>query len=157
MNFLDLVPKWLLLAALVGAGAFAGWQTYELSEARQSIVNAKDEVAVLKGAISESDRQAALQSAAYQTKVIEAQNDGKKREIALRSVADSARTESDGLRNDVANLRGQLDGATKDAAVERATAIGTVLSQCAARHQVLAERCDRHVNDLRTLTDAWPR
>lgn len=157
MMFLDLVPRELLLAALVAAGAAAVVQTVRLASAQGETATAKEEASGLRVAIANANTEAANRAAALQSQVVKAQNESIKREAALRAAADSARSESVGLRDDAQALRDQLASVTRDAAVDRAAAIANVLSQCAAKHQVLAERCDRHVNDLRTLIEAWPR
>ena len=140
-----------LSAVAIGAGlTTAAVQTVRLSAARE-------ELAALRLEVAEANTRAANQAAELQAAVTKAQNEAKQRENHLRAAAAGARAESDGLRDDITILRDQLVGATREAAAERAAAIGTVLQQCAARHQELAERCDRHVNDIRTLIDAWPR
>lgn len=154
---LELVPRWLLLAATVALAVLAGWNTYQLADARGDLLEARQEVSELHTAIAQANTEAAKKSAALQSAVVKAQNEAKTREIALRAAAAAAATESDGLRVDVENLRGQLTGVTREAAAERALAIGTVLGQCAAQHQDLAQRCDRHVSDIRTLIEAWPK
>jgi hypothetical protein len=152
-----LIPRWLLLAAMAAMLAFAGVQTVQLSVARSRLSGALLEVATLHAAIADANTLAAQQAADLTATVLKAQNEAHTREAALRSAAAAAATESDGLRSDVEALRASLAGASSDAAVERAAAIGVVLGQCAARYQVLAQRSDRHVSDLRTLMDAWPK
>lgn len=154
---LALVPRWVLLAAVVALGALAGVQTVRLAGANTDVATAKLDASNLRAAIAEANTRAAEVAAENSANALKAQNEARKRENALRDAADSARRESDGLRDDADNLRLQLEASTKDAAIERASAIAGVLSQCSARYQVLAERSDRHVNDLRTLIDAWPK
>lgn len=43
------------------------------------------------------------------------------------------------------------------AATQRADSLGELLAASAEAHRELATRCDRHVNDLRTLLEAWPK
>lgn len=154
---LAMVPRWVLLAALVAAGAFAGVQTVRLAGAHADVATAKLDAADLRTAIAEANTKAAETAAENSATALKAQNEARKREDALRAAADSARRESAGLQLDAENLRLQLEAGTREAAIDRAAAIGAVLAQCGARHQVLAERCDRHVNDLRTVIDSWPR
>lgn len=157
MALLELVPRWLLLAAVVALGGLAGVQTVRLVGARSDLAEATKALAEMSVEVAKANAKAAQQAAEFSNKVIEAQNEAKQRETRLRAAADAARTESDGLRGDIGALRDQLANASRDAAVERAAAIADVLGQCAQRHQALAERCDRHVSDIRTLTDAWPK
>lgn len=152
-----LIPRWILLAAMAALVAFGCVQAVQLSVARASLSSARQEAAALHVAIADANAQAAQQAADLTATVLKAQNDARTREAALRSAAAAAATESDGLRDDIAASRSQLDKLSRDAVVDRAAAIGAVLSQCAAQHQGLAQRCDRHVSDIRTLMQAWPR
>lgn len=155
--FLNLVPRWVWMALVAALAATSCKLTVDLGSVKLELEKSKVAVAQMETAIAQANTEAALKTAALQSAVTKAQNDARTREIDLRASAAAAASESDGLRADVENLRHQLAGATHDAAVERATAIGGVLSQCAARHQELAQRCDRHVNDVRTLIEAWPK
>lgn len=156
-GLLALIPRWALFTALVAMGALSGVQTVRLAGAHAETAEARTEVASMQLAIANANTEAAQRAVALQSQVLKAQNEAIKRETALREAVAAARSESDGLRDDAASLRDQLAGASRDAAADRAIAIAGVLSQCAARHQVLAARCDRHVNDLRTMIDSWPR
>ena len=85
-----------------------------------------------------------------------AQNNAVTRSVALRAAASASRTERDGLRDQTdAALLGA--SASHAACLERATTASAVLNQCAAAYQDLGERADRHVSDLQTLTEAWPK
>lgn len=154
---LALVPRWLLLVIAGACLTMWGVRGLELADARSKLADSRETIAALKLSIKDGEVQAARVSTANLETLLKAQNDAKKREDALRAAAAGARAESDGLRNDAADLRGQLESLTREAAIDRASAIAGVLGQCSTRYQVLAERCDRHVNDLRTLTDAWPK
>jgi len=149
MGLFALVPGWLWACLLAVLSAVSCTQAVRLEHARV-------EVAQLRQAAAMAEARAAELSRSMLVKVAEAQNEAKKREAALRAAADGARAESDGLRDDIDDIRGQLAGVTGAAAVERAATVGAVLKQCAARHQELAQRCDGHVSDIRTLMDAWP-
>jgi hypothetical protein len=155
--FLDLIPRWVWMALVAALAATSCKLTVDLGSVKLELEKSKVAVAQMETAIARSNTEAANKTAALSNAVLKATNEAKTRETALRAAADAAATESDGLRADVENLRGQLSGATAAASAERAVAIAGVLSQCAARHQVLAERCDRHVNDVRTLIEAWPK
>lgn len=153
---LDAVPSWLwaivaaaLLAVVVGLNinlAMAHHQVAELT------IKSQD----LELTIARSEARAATQSAAYQTQTSKAKDEASIRESTLRNLAVVAGSESAGLRNDLAALRRNLANATREAAIERATALSTVLGQCSERYTGLAQTCDRHVSDLKTLIDSWP-
>ena len=156
-QLLSLVPRWALLTALVAAGAFAGVQTIRLAASETEAAQARGNVASMREAIAQANTEAAQRTAALQSQVTKAQNDAKKRETELRAAAAGAAAESDGLRGDIAHYRDTLASATDAARTERAAAVASVLGHCADRYQVLSERADRHVNDLRTMIDAWPK
>lgn len=118
---------------------------------------AHTEIAELHQSIAEANAKAAEQALALQQKVTEAQNEAKKREALLRAAADAVRGESDGLRHDIDALRGQLANATRDAAVERAAAVAELFGQCARRYSDVAEKAQRHADDVKMLIEAWPR
>ena len=87
----------------------------------------------------------------------EAQNAAKYREITLRNDAAGARAAADGLRSTTARLRSEISELSATTAALRTAAAYTVLDSCTDRYQQLAETADRHVNDIKTLTEAWPK
>ncbi len=155
--FLNLVPRWVWMALVAALAATSCKLTIDLGSIKLELEKSKVAVAQMEAAIAQANTEAAQKTAALQRAVLKAQNEAILRENTLRAAAVAAASESDGLRNDLDAMRVQLDGASRDAAVERAAAIGAVLGQCAARHQSLAQRCDGHVSDLKTLIESWPR
>ena len=156
-KLLDLIPSWLWAGVVLALTVACAGLYMELAASDLALANSRAANAQLNTAIADSKAEAMEQSAEMQRLVTRATNEAKKREDVLRASAATARAESAGLRDDATGLRHQLDQLSRDATIERATAIGGVLAQCGERYQVLAERCDRHVSDLRTLTDAWPK
>lgn len=154
---LNLVPRWVWMALVAALAATSCKLTVDLGAVKFELEKSKVAAAQMETAIAVANTEAAKRSAALSTAVLKAQNDARTRETSLRAAAVAAASESDGLRGDVEALRASLAGASADAATQRALAIGGVLAQCGARQQVLSARCDRHVNDLRTMIDAWPR
>lgn len=88
--------------------------------------------------------------------IIQAQNDAAVRAVALRRDADRSRTALVSLSNaaDEALRRAQ---AGHDASINTAAAAVYVLKQCGKEYAGLAEVADRHVNDLKTIAEAWPK
>ena len=163
-KLLTLIPRWALWACIAALATAClalklslGDAALEAEQAITAAGKANLEAANLRLDLADAKNKALAQANEFSNKVIEAQNESKKREALLKAAAESARAESDGLRSDTQALRSQLDQLSRDAVIERAAAIGAVLAQCSARYQVLAERSDRHVNDLRTLIEAWPK
>lgn len=86
----------------------------------------------------------------------DAQNEAKKREIKLRGDVAASRDAADGLRNDIDQLQRQLPELAAETCRQRADTLADLLKQCASDYRVLAEKADRHVNDVQTMNDAWP-
>lgn len=156
MKILDLVPSWvwaLVVAALLATGVGLRVQ---LASERHTVTTLTEQKSELELAISKANARAAEQSSQFANQVLKAKNEATVRESSLRRLAVAARAESDSLHNDLDTLRLQLVSATREAAVERATALSTVLDQCNSRYTGLAQVCDRHVSDIKTLIDSWP-
>lgn len=92
----------------------------------------------------------------FNTRLQEAQDVATSKEITLRRDAAGARRERDGLRDELANTRTQLAGATRASLVERAAALADVFEQCTGEYAALAEKADRHAIDAGKLWSAWP-
>ncbi|MDD0814298.1 hypothetical protein PSQ39_06610 [Curvibacter sp. HBC28] len=90
-------------------------------------------------------------------KYTEALNAAQTRQATLRADADSARAESERLREQTADAGRRLAAAPPAAVLEYATATGELLAECSRSYQGLAAAADGHASDVRTLIDAWPR
>lgn len=90
-------------------------------------------------------------------KVIEAQNAQAKRTQILQASAAGARTESAGLRNDLARNTSDLSSAAIDACRKYATTANAILGDMAAEGGGMAEKADSHSSDALTLQQAWPK
>jgi len=84
--------------------------------------------------------------------VTQALNEQVKRTRTAENNASHARSELDGLRSDLARIN--ESAATGP---ERTIAISGLLADCAREYQELATKAERHVNDIRTLLEAWPK
>jgi len=158
LAFLNLIPRWVLalaIAALVITGGRLLWQNKGLVA---DLATANTNVANYKTAIAEANTKAAQESATLTKKVLDAQNDAKKREIALRADVQSARNALDGLRHaaDLSRAAYRLTGVPANAGADAADAALVLLSRCAERYTDLAAKADAHVSDIKTLTQAWP-
>ncbi len=79
-------------------------------------------------------------------------NDARAREEALLNDFSSLRITHQRLRDAVQNsLPETASGAELDAILTR----GELFTACSAEYADLAEKADRHVHDIRTLTSAW--
>lgn len=98
------------------------------------------------------------------TNVIDAQNAQAKRTQTLALAAASARTESDGLRSDLAAARSELPSRTTDASTDYANAADQLLGAMEAgaarlsqRGADIAAKADGHASDYQTLADGWAK
>jgi len=135
-----------LIAAVIGFGA--AWQI----KTWQELENENHRIEAARAAEQELSRMEQKRSAG----VIAAQNDARQREIKLRADAVAAVTAADKLRTAIANLV-QRNDTGGDASPDGAATQAVVLSECVGELQSLAEKADRHVSDLKTVSAAWPR
>lgn len=157
LAIIDVLPRWLLLAVIAALAALTVKLEIDVASARKETISAKERATDLEIRMEKAATDAAEESRALQEQVTEAQNEARKRETNLRAAAAAASSQLDGLRGELGATRDQLANASKDAAVERAVAVGAVLDECSRRYTGLAATSDRHVNDIRTLIDAWPK
>jgi hypothetical protein len=68
-----------------------------------------------------------------------------------------ARAAVDSLRNDAADLPRRIANASRAAVDQYAAAANGLLNDCSRKYQELAATATGHANDVRTLSDSWPR
>lgn len=141
-------PSLIVKLIIAAAGFGAAWQIQSWRMDAQEKDYAQQQLA--------DQRSAATAAIRRQETVITAVSAGAVREVALRRDAAGARTALVGLH--AAADQALRDAATTHAAcTNTAAALSDVLQQSAERYRDLGETCDRHVNDLRTLSEAWPK
>lgn len=92
-----------------------------------------------------------------QNQLQEAQNEARNRETALIAAADSARSERDGLRDELTAIANRLSTASADSLRRYASTANSVLRECTDRYSELAQKADKHANDALMLQQAWPK
>ena len=135
----------LIAASVAATGAWKvqDWR-YGAKEAEHAEQQLENERLAAKAAIRRTEATIAAQSAA-----------------AARSAA--LRRDADGARAAAISLHDAAAAAMRDAAVshaactERASALRDVLQASAERYRDLGETCDRHVSDIKTLIESWPK
>ena len=155
---LKLLLNWRLWAGLgvMAALAYAGHCLYSAGQDSIRVKWNEDRLAQAEARSKLIDEHRA-QEQAWQDQLNQERRNAVQREITLRSEARDAFTASDELRLQAAALARRL--ATQDpgtASADAATSLGELLATCSNRYTELAEVCDRHVNDLKTLTGSWP-
>ena len=87
---------------------------------------------------------------------IEAQAAANARESDLRRDADRARRALNGLSH-ASNRALFAARSSHEACLVTAAAQRDVLTQCGEKYQALADDAGRHVSDIKTLTESWPK
>lgn len=156
MNLLNVIPlpgRVLMLIAFATALLGFGWvKGAEHGEAKLDAYKVSQDAAT--AAAEQKNRQKELD---LQRNVIEAQNAAQARTKVLQVAIASARSESDGLRNDLATTRAKLSSASADAVREYANAASVILDQCQREYQDVAAKADGHASDTLMLQQAWPQ
>jgi len=91
-----------------------------------------------------------------QTRVIQAQRSATQRAAVLAGAANASRMELVSLRDASASAMRDAD-ASHDASLAAAATANQLLNRCGAEYQELGAIADRHVSDIKTLTEAWPK
>ena len=104
----------------------------------------------------ESERLARRAESGNSTRTIKALNAANKRADALRANAAGSRDALVRL-SDAADEALRTAGRSLDACLDAATTSSQLLVAVSTERRELAEAADRHVSDIQTLTDAWPK
>jgi len=144
----------LIIAALISASAagFVAWQVqswrYDAKEKHRVEEQAAHDIAAQRELRALENRR--------QTAAAAAQAAAVGRGIDLRRAADGSRLALVGLSH-AADQALREASASHDACIVRVTTASELLTQCAAEYRGLGEKASRHVSDIQTLTDTWPR
>lgn len=158
MSILDAIAPYKMLAEVVVIGSlFAGasYGVHQFLEHERDI--GRNEVrAEYAKSLADAKEAARVRETELRAQRDDAINKGNEREQTIRSLAASAGASSNGLRDALAHIGVGVPDATIEALRNSTTTLATVLSDCQGRYRALAEVADRHANDARTLSDAWP-
>lgn len=160
MPILDLVPRWLLAAAVAMLAATSCKLKWENGQLSIEIEKGKTHVATLETAIARSAEQVAAHHATMEARARKAEQDRDQRTKAF--AADAARTgaELDRLRVAVSAYtapRLTASGTAIAPSLDPADPFPELFLESTSRYVELAATCDRHVNDIQTMMDAWPK
>jgi hypothetical protein len=136
-----------LAAAFASGFAVQGWR----KDAQIAEIEAANSAAV-----AAATAQAMEQTTQMQRKKDAALSQANKRAQENAAAAAAARSERDGLRNQVNTATSALPTATCSSARNYAATAAAVFEQCASALEELATKADGHATDSRTLTNAWP-
>lgn len=143
-----------LLTALVAA-LLSGVGTWLVQDWRYGEQIAEMQLAAANE-VTEALRRTSARVESVTTAYQGALNAARTREAVLRRDADSARAESDGLREQAADAARRLASAPPAAVAEYAHTVNELLAQCSQRYQELASKADGHVSDVLACHQAWP-
>lgn len=171
-KLLDLIPTWLLAAAIALLGVMWGAEAMRLAHARELTSEA-----VAKVARTEAELADYKATVAETTRILQADNDRKRiaQLVQQKEAADAAKIRENGLRADADGARLQLDrlrvalrkaiaargdpvpGAPADANDQPAATVGQLFLECAAAYADMAAKAGGHASDVQTLTESWPK
>ena len=139
----------LIIAALIAAAGFAsGWHVQTIRYTAKEAQNAKQELVQI--------RQSAATTVRRMDNTLLAENAATDRAVVLRRDLDGARTELERLRITLTHRVPGTATATGACAVGT-PAVDQLLFECAADLTEMAGKADRHANDAKTLSEAWPK
>lgn len=151
---------WVALVLVIAAAFGAGyWKGDKSGQAKVQGLWAAEKATQLTQA-RERDAENRQIEQRRQSLVMEANNAARKRETVLRGSATAARSELDGLRDDLntaRTARGDLPGNSCQAERFRISTLETVFGQCAGRLAGMAQAADGHASDSLMLQEAWPK
>jgi hypothetical protein len=139
-----------LVSAIVSgiAGFGLAWQLQTGNIAKLELEQTNERITIQRTARATAER---LTGA-----VIQAQNAAASRVAVLRRESDAVRVSADGLRDDLATVRGAAE-LSIDACNRHSATVSQLLVESAELNRELAQACDGHASDVRTLTEAWPK
>lgn len=138
----------LTVSAAIGAAGAWQWQANNYS---RQISDLKTEYATAQVRALE---RAHADTIRFQTQAAEAARKQAARQAALANAVAAVRTERDGLRDDLAEARAALPGASCTSLRDHAATLNTVFGLCAARLEGLAGQAQGHAIDALNLLEA---
>lgn len=135
-----------VISAALGFGA--AWQIQGHFLIKKDLEQANERISLQRATRAALERNT--------TAVIQAQNGAATRVAVIKRESDAVRTVSDSLRGDLDVI--QRAAATSiDACNRHANTVSQLLVESATVNRELAQACDGHVSDLKTLMQAWPK
>ena len=140
---------WIYAAATAFIFALGGASAWKVQAWRITNINAKH-----TQAIAEATAKVAAAESAYQSKLIEAQNEKAKRQIVIQAAATGANSALYSLRGTASKY---IAKDSTSACNVRTEAVTAVFDNCAEALVGLAATADRLENDRQLLLESWPR
>lgn len=141
-------PQLLIAAVIAAIGFFGGWHLQTLRYTAKEAAHEKQKLVDVQ--------QAAASDIRRLDNVIVAQNEAAALEQRLRVDAASSRSALVGMSDATARAL-RTAQTSHEACLNRAAALGDVLTELGRAGGELAEKAGRHTKDIRTLMDSWPQ
>lgn len=139
----------LITSAIAATAGFAlAWNLQAHQITKMELTHANERISIQRAARATIERTS--------NAVIKAQNDAAGRVAVIKRNADSLRVSVDGLRDDL-DVTARAAASTIDACNRHAATVSGLLIASATRYRELAQTCDGHVSDVKTLIQAWPK
>lgn len=139
-----------LIATVVSAAAGFGlaWQLQGHQITKQELNHANERISIQRASRAALERTTGA--------VIKAQNDAQARVAVIKRNADTLRASADGLRDDLDTTM-RAAATSIDACNRYSATVSGLFVESIEASRSLAQACDGHVSDIRTLTEAWPK
>jgi len=148
------MPAEILAALALLAGLLYGFHRF--CESQREIGRIEIQQAWDKQKLADAETYR-LRSEANQKAVDIALTQGAQREAVIKTLSASSVASAASLRDTIAAFNRSNSTASSEALIERANTASSLLGDCAAQYRSVAEKADRHANDAKTLTDAFPK
>jgi uncharacterized protein (DUF3084 family) len=158
---LSLLPSdwspWILVGFICAAGGFGaawevrGWEV-ESSDARFDAYKSETDANAARAELEKLQTETR-----WKEEVQHAQDEAEKRLAQNRADMDALAADSKRLRKQLAAVQSRLARAPEDACLNTAATLGELLGDCQDRYSALGEKAQRHAEDIRTLSEAWPK
>lgn len=142
-----LIALTLFAAVLYG---FNRWNEHQRDIGRQEVRAEWDRTNAATAALS------AQLATERERNVNKAVSEGVQRDTVIKNLAAGAAAANASLLDTLKAIRASNNTAAVETLINRANTTGDLLGDCAARYRSVAEKADRHANDARTLSEAWP-
>lgn len=161
LALLDLVPKWVWAALVAALSATSCKLKLENGELYLEIEKGKTYANALAASIANATAIAEKSAREDMERVQQAESSARLRVASLERDRNSARAELGRLQLALQERSsGSSSGAPKTSAyapAEYSDPTADLLLQCSSRYIELAGKTDGYVNDIKTLTEAWPK
>jgi len=142
----------ILLAVLVAGGI---WGVHLYNQYQQQIGYDRA-VAEYKEKENEAIANARKTEAGLRKQLADAISAAARRNQRVDTAVAAASSATDSLRDTLNTYRDSVPSATAAALVKSVNALTTVLGDCGAKYQGVAEKADRHAADAKMIHDSWP-